>query len=105
MKFDDKNYFLFYKQKYLLCKENNRFFFRMNFDNYKIIKIVDESTMNLIVNDEYTKTIFILFIITKFIKQHLLTIINELMTKNYVKLFVVTNDEKNYKNIEKMMID
>ena len=52
--------------------------------------------MNLIVGDEYIKTIFILFIITKFIEQHLSTIINELMIKNYVKLLVITNDEKNY---------
>ena len=77
----------------------------MNFDDYKITKIVDELIMNLIVDDEYTKTIFILFIITKFIKQHLSIIINKFMIKNYVKLLVVTNDEKNYKNIEKMMID
>ena len=27
------------------------------------------------------------------------------MIKNYVKLLVVTNDEKNHENIEKMMID
>ena len=77
----------------------------MNFDDYKIIKIVDESTMNLIVDNEYTKTIFVLFIVIKFIKQYLLIIINKLMTKNYVKLFVVTNDKKNHKNIKKTMID
>ena len=105
IKSDDKNYLLLYKQKYLLCEKNNRFLFCVNFDDYKIIKVVDESTMNLIVDDEYTETILILFIIIKFIKQHLLTIINELMTKNYVKLLVVTNDEKNHKNIKKMMTD
>ena len=27
------------------------------------------------------------------------------MTENYVKLFVVTNDEKNHENIEKTMIN
>ena len=69
------------------------------------MKIVDELIINLIVDDKYTKTIFILFIITKFIKQYLLIIINEFMIENYVKLFVVTNDEKNHENIEKTMID
>ena len=77
----------------------------MNFDDYKITKIVDELIMNLIVDDKYTKTVFVLFIVTKFIKQHLSTIINELMTKNYVKLLIITNDKKDHKNIEKMMID
>ena len=105
MKFDDENYFLFYKQKYLLCEKNDRLFFHVSFNDYKITKIVDKSIMNLIVGDEYTKTIFILFIVTKFIKQHLLTIINEFMTKNYVKLFVVTNDEKDYKNIKKTVVE
>ena len=105
MKFDDKNYLLLYKQKYLLCEKNDRFFSCVNFDNYKIMKIVDELIINLIAGDEYTEIIFILFIITKFIKQHLLIIINKFMTKNYIKLLVVTNDEKIYKNIEKTMID
>ena len=68
MKFDDKNYLLLYKQKYLLCEKNNRFFSRVNFDDYKITKIVDESIINLIIDDEYTKTILVLLIITKFIK-------------------------------------
>ena len=68
MKFDDKNYLLLYKQKYLLCEKNDRFFFYVNFDDYKITKIVDELIMNLIVDDEYTEIIFILFIIMKFIK-------------------------------------
>ena len=77
----------------------------MNFDDYKIMKIVDELIMNLIVDDEYTKIIFVLFIIMKFIKQHLSTIINKLMTENYVKLLVVTNDEKNHENIKKTMIE
>ena len=104
MKSDDKNYFLLYKQKYLLCKKNDRLFFRVNFDDYKIMKVVDESIMNLIADDEYTKTIFILSIVTKFIKQHLSAIINEFMTENYVKLFVVINDEKNHENIEKTVI-
>ena len=69
------------------------------------MKIIDKLIMNLIVDDEYTEIIFILFIITKFIKQYLSTIINELITENYVKLLVVTNDKKNHKNIKKMMID
>ena len=77
----------------------------MNFDDYKITKIVDELIMNLIINNEYIKIIFVLFIATKFIKQHLITIINEFVTKNYVKLLVITNDEKDYKNIKKTMID
>ena len=33
------------------------------------------------------------------------TIINKLITENYVKLLVVTNNEKNHKNIKKIMID
>ena len=61
--------------------------------------------MNLTADDEYTETILVLFIITKFIKQHLSTIVNEFVTKNYVKLLAVTNDKKNYENIEKTMID
>ena len=105
IKSDDKNYILLYKQKYWLCEKNDRFFLRVNFDDYKITKIVDESIMNLIVDDEYTKIIFILFIVTKFIKQYLSAIINKSMTKNYIKLFVVTNDEKNHKNIKKTMTD
>ena len=68
IKFDDKNYLLFYKQKYLLYEKNNRLFSHVNFDDYKITKIVDELIMNLIADDEYTEIIFVLFIITKFIK-------------------------------------
>ena len=45
-----------------------------------------------------------LLIITKFIKQYILTIVNEFITENYVKL-LVTNDKKDYKNIEKTMAD
>ena len=105
MKFDDKNYFLFYKQRYLLCEKNDRFFSCVSFDNYKITKIVNELIMNLIADDEYTKTIFVLFIVIKFIKQHLSTIINEFVTENYVKLLVVMNDKKVHENIEKTMID
>ena len=59
--------------------------------------------MNLTADDEYTKTVLVLSIVTKFIKQHLSAIINGLMTKNYVKLLVVT--KKNHENIEKTMID
>ena len=105
IKFDDKNYLLFYKQKYLLYKKNDQFFFRINFDDYKIIKIVNESIMNLIADDEYTKIIFILFIVINFIKQHLSTIINKFITKNYVKFLAVINDKKNHENIKKIMID
>ena len=32
-------------------------------------------------------------------------IISKFITKNYVKLLVIINNEKNYENIEKMMID
>ena len=104
IKFNNKNYLLFYKQKYLLYKNNDRFSSHVNFNDYKITKIVDKLIMNLIVDDEYTKTIFVLFIIIKFIKQHLSTIINEFITENYVKLLIIINNEKNHKNIEKTII-
>ena len=104
MKFDDKNYFLLYKQRYLLCEKNNLFFSYISFKDYKITKIVNELIMNLIVDDKYTETIFILSIITKVIEQHLLTIVNELITKHYVKLFVVTNNEKDHKKQMKITL-
>ena len=77
----------------------------VSFDDYKITKAVDESTMDLTAGDEYTKTVLVLSIVTKFIKQHLSAIVNELVTKNYVKLLVVTNDEKNHENTEKTVAD
>ena len=61
--------------------------------------------MNLTAGEKYTETVFVLFIVTKFIKQYLSTIVNELVTENYVKLLVVTNDEKNHENIEKTVTD
>ena len=104
IKFNDKYYLLFYKQRYLLCEENDLLFSCVSFKNYKITKIVDELIMNLIVDDEYTKTILILFIVTKFIKQYLSIIINELETENYIKLLVVTNDEKNHEKQMKITL-
>ena len=35
----------------------------------------------------------------------MLIIVNELVTENYVKLLVIMNDEKNYENIEKTVVD